>query len=294
MRVIISGAPGSEHGEIARALANRLSLNYISAKTFSTEYCTKYNLDYTEYSKHNVSTHDIDVYNSILTSSLVKDDFVLDAIVDINRFQNCTTIYIDREFTSEVAYPRNLFLQQRAEDRLRNNLSIPDTFMSKYNIVIDRTGLTNDYVVQFIVDLFISGSCGYFIPANLCLPIENIIPSTLPAILDESVSFEIGRYYCNYMLYTDVGQAILHCNNSKLLRVARNSVFGIADTQLQKISDYEDWFSMLGVDCSNAKLNLLLSKYCISINEKDYATIYTNLVQNGNPIRLLEELGFSE
>ena len=165
MRICISGTPGSGHNAISRALADRLSLDYISAgdiirHTFNGDLVLIDN-----YKKNLKCDGTLKIDSEIASAMNSFTDFVCDAVTAIREYPNAISIFIESEMVANQAFASRTYLYKK---------SVAECFggydKDKYSIVINRTGLSDDYVVQFIVDLLIAGDKGYFLPPGLCIP----------------------------------------------------------------------------------------------------------------------------
>lgn len=293
MKFTVSGSPGSNHILVAEMLANRLSLDLITAEDLVSKYTKEKGIDYTEFSKHVNAQYDSDI-NSIITASLTQN-YVLDSLCGFDLVEDSIKVFLYTELTSENALPRTRYIDKKIERKFVQDATGSDMFDStNYDYYINCTGLTEDYIVQFIIDKLTKGEKGCYISANLVVPDRIDVEVNLSANYREDNYFNITKFYSTYILHDNYEQAILATYNNDLLRVSGDEIKKIDEAVVLGLPMYSKWFELLAMDSSIAELNIMLTKYCSSFDSYDTDLMFVNLSQNGNPVKRLIELGYSK
>lgn len=270
MKISITGAPGSRHFRIAEMLSSRLGLDLIAARNFT-------------------DMPDIDV--TLKNEVLHKEDYVIDALSGRTiAGEDAVHIFLDRELTEEKVYFNNMYLQKKEEIKLVSNL-----YNAKlYNIYINRTGVSDEDVLELIINCLTSGKGGYFLPAYLCLPADIPDGPYKKGLLRLGAEFSVNKFYNTYILLGDYQQALIYNSENKLLKVNDMQINKIPDAHIGDLSKFKWWFSALGVDVELLVTNAMLTKYCYALEIKDIEDTYVKFAMNGNPHKHLKELGYFE
>lgn len=292
MKIGITGAAGSLHESVAKEISNRLGLNFVSAKEMAIECCVKAGFEYKDFVKSkNVKL--AETINMAISNKLEEcDDYVCDAACLPYLCKGAVLIYLDRELVEEKVFPATLYEESLVKKAMFRNLTSPNPFvLSNYNIVINRTGLSNSYVVQFIIDQLQKGDTGFFLPARLCLPLDAFpLGCDIESDID---TFSIGKYFASYILMNNYCKAVLACENNQLLKLNDAKFDNVSELRVRKVEEYGDWFRYIGGDTSVAQLCYMLTKYCERLDSYDTDLVYVKLSKNGNPVKKLLELGYN-
>lgn len=175
----------------------------------------------------------------------------------------------------------------------RCNCEQPD--LSNYNVVLDHTGMSADEIVDWLIDLYVSGEIfrgGWFIPAYLCIPVGEF-ESSETAVFDASTEFHVTLYHGAYLLHNNLHQAKLHHMKSRLLKLSEPPVE--SDSYgFDCISKYDWWFSNIPDRDDNRLLILMLAIYCDTMQALNPEQVLSSFSVNGNPVLHLIELGYNQ
>ena len=271
MRIHITGGLTARSHEIAQSLAGRLGLDFMS-----TQHNFLFPVSYKE-----------DATNLMLFWDTHEDCVVNALSIPVDPDDDAIHILLESELVFESNIPGTHYLQRKAEVQFKDCYD-PEM----YDIVVNVTGLSIEYVVQHIIDCIIDGRRGHYMPANILLPGDNF--SILEGDLDSyfrypDLLFRVSRFYSSCFLEDEFKQAQLYVHHNKLLRV---SVFPVDEVSLLPMSEYERYGKCLGLDYERTLLGLMLSKYCSKFGLYDSDKTYCTLAQNGSPRKKLIEMGF--
>lgn len=271
MRIAITGCAGSKHKDIAKMLAERLTLQLITADMFIEESTALYG----------EGTVECDVRTNIriVEEILKSDDYVLDSLISFT-IPNTIRIYIDRDLTEEVMYPTSLL------ESMERDIEFTQKYCSgiEPDIYINRTTMSDLDVVQLIIDLLISGETGVYVPINMCVPHVELLDDCI-VNFNELNAAHVDVYNNVYI----ITQAILGCtlHSKKFIKVIKHDV---DNAVLKHPSVYIHWFDLLD-NKDVLMLNIMLNRYCSEgANLLEVYSEYVKLMHNGNALSKLIEL----
>lgn len=294
MKIVIGGMPGSGHTAISRKVADRLGLDFMCAKDVTNSICSSNHVD--------VKMHSMQFVNDLAQSvdSILKifieshDDYLCDAVLFNKNTEGVISIFIDSELTAEVSLPYSVYRRRRTLREYFRTVHNRDCFdTSQYDIVINRTLCTDDYIVQFIIDLLSRGERGYYVPCGICLPLN------APAVLEltthlKSTEFSIGKFFGLHVIEDNLSQAMLHAKHNKLLKVRDSVLHNITELEIKPMYNYTEWFYNVTKDYSVVQLSTMLARHCSKFDMFDVESAFVELTVNGNPVKRLIELGYAD
>lgn len=276
MRIAISGSPGSRHHKIASMLADRLTLELISARELiSTLPITEPDRE----RKTRTSEFDIKLNVALLQAALNYDDYVADGLVSFN-IPDTVKIYIDRDLTEEILYPETL-LEEYIED-----IAFRDKYVwnASPDIYLNRTTLSDDRVVDIIIAALVKGGKHCYVPLTLCLPNTEIV-NAMSELNYGIESVRLEKYNNLFIITHYVANEDLSIEETDVVDVI-SPITDITKTTLNHPALYMEWMQKLKHK-EILTLNLLLNRYCKDKGIISIYDTYAKLMHNGNALSKL-------
>lgn len=290
MRITVSGAPGSPHYAVSKAIADRLGHEHLAIKDIiSTDYVNN-TIDY-----HMLNPHRSAVLNNKLNCRLIeilhsKKDYVVDALLSSEFSKNAVSIFLDSIYTSMPVFALKHKADYDYEVCLcRNFMRYEYTDYRNYDIYINTTGMTVDCVVDVILNSLYSGNRGLYSKVDYLLPVSLDAPSPSNEDL-------FGLFSQGFLL---VSNDIL--NRKEVLR-SGSVVYMNPDLAPKGVEyaipnplTYEDWFRLVKPADTNILVKLMFHQYCVDkgvITESDKRAEFVQLTLNGSLLHTLTGLGY--
>lgn len=263
MKIVITGFPVAMPETVAKALAERLGLEFVTtSKNLSAE----------------------DVINMYET----KDDIVL-----LTRyaclFRDCISVCLYDSLASNPTFPKDFHTKYKENIKFgRDVLGVDDLYDSSlYAITINRAALAGERVADIIISLMQKGVVGDFVSPYSVLPVNPSVSCTTTDTLENTVlvAKRLGSLYM-YAECTDAAKLVD--------RYGVIPVKYVSDRipELKKTSEYSEWFSYLGNKCTQLKLQHALALFCVDNDYKSHAETLIKFTENGDPWNKLQGLGY--
>lgn len=274
MQIKITGKPCTYSDNIAKLLASRFNLPYFNDTSFA----------------------DTDIITDMNQQLSNMNDYVCSSILASKLDAKGISICLDSSLVSvdtTSADLHDLYLQEQS-NLLTYGQDIYDP--SNYDVYIVRSGMTDEAVVDFIVSIFVDGTIfdgGIYVPANMCIPSKEVKFDSHKLTYDKYETFEIAKLLSTYVLLDKVSMAKLFYNNYRLLKV--DGMFKtLNDYTIGSVSDYYWWSDIIQDTTGVFKNSLMLARYCQHKGSVDADLVLEKLQQDGDPIKHLIKLGYSE
>ncbi len=282
MNITITGAPGSNHYNVAKKLGDRLGLKFNSAR----------NVVHSKYSQQESITYDdkynTDMFNAvndlIVPTIRNSNDYIFDGLLASKFATSAIRIFLDIDFMYESKFVSFRYGQRAREesvsaDYLDGNLYNPD----KYDLFINVTGMTVDAVVEFIIACMRNGKYGMYLPIYLLQPSNNLyrriddFGSKSWGIKSLDPVFNVSKYLCSYFISDSYDGVLNYATNSNNF-VAINKEFlkkpdDILSPDVFDI-DVSDWFSRFDDMANFAELDRLMSIACLKAGSNDTESFF--------------------
>lgn len=298
MKILITGKHTTKHRQVSAMLADRLDMEYVSARNMVEGFCSTYGVTVAQFESHTDTNLD-DQFNQCIVSKVnANKDCVCDCIGISKLPIDGIRIYLDKVLYEEVGDVSALYDLNKTEDAMAKKLFDDDVFKpNNYDLYINCNGKSPEYIVQWIVTSLQSGRIrnkGFYIPAYMCIPDTPLLPISEDAYYKLKTSFELIRYQCAYILRGDLTQAVLNAKHDELLYIPFDDykVMYESPVELKSVTFYNPWFIQTKDPCGTAMVSLMLAKYCYTMESFNYDLAYTSFTVNGNPVKRLIELGY--
>lgn len=276
MRIAITGVPGSGSTEIGLRISDRLGLAFISAEQVT---------GYLGIPNERLADQDaiVSVNKELLSRMRKNGDFVCDAIISSTCFEDTIDIFLYSSIFLEEMAPRTIadkrvVKRSIAEQILSRDYTNPDY----YHIWIDRTGIDDDYLVDFIISKLQDYAIFSYIPARMCLPAPDI--TEIDSKYNVYYSYPVTRHLASYLVHENLSTLDECIRFNKLIPVT----FIEDGSVLQEPDKYVDWFNMYSFN-NYVQLTTYLSWYCIQIESEDLDDTYCTLERSGRVLERLEQ-----
>lgn len=287
MKIILNGQAGTNAHAITKKLAERLSLDCITATSFFPQRCfsDRGNL-LPEFRLHNDEEVDkmVDVKlqeelakhsnNFILNSYnglfLVPDALRILLVIDVQSKPSLAAIDGVRCADLDMAY-KGAYIE------------------SNYDIVINTFDCSNEEVVDCIMQALEYGKYGKYVPLNILLPtnVENLTP-----MLNCFTPIRLYTYKgCKFITPQHMRKALSYARKGiKLVPVVENPVYNFATLSLD---EYLQWFKHINTDPNFALNYLTFALYCAKYGLNDEVRVFCDLCDYGNPYKMMEAEGIT-
>ena len=265
MQILIYGRHTANHKKIASDLAKRLHLPLLT-----DNYC-------------------LEAVQKLCDET---GDFICDSVYVKDIKHRGITIFIDRclsDVTEDI-----LTVYNKTTETV-NTCSDSVFSYDNYQLVINYTYHTEDFVVNWIINSIVDGSAfskGIYLPAELVIPSEfQEIPTEFNEYDYKYMEFNIQKFKSTYIVYDNLQYVIQKWKKGDLLKV-HGSLSELSSFALGNSSDYYWWSDYVPDYDGVRRLNTMLAKYCYNIDAPDYDLVLTQLSENGNALKKLNELGY--
>lgn len=300
MKLSITGPPGSGHTEIGKKLAERLELDYFSAKKLAENYCQDKQLPYYLFKLHEQAEADLAVETALGELRGAAEDG-RDLVVDAMRTKHWKEF--DRICIMQDTYADKLRATALYNEEVRERWYMKDDDLfdygpDAYDIVIHRMYLTEDQVVNTIINSIVDGilQANYVHPYQVLPLYPEAVPTEVGTWLQKKAVFHAKRYGFTFMLDNpeEYEQYRIRLERGLLLNLEIEDV-PIQTIPRKKNDDYSWLARFIPERCFDTlMLSFMLAKYASTYEVTDITQVYLDLSKNANPIKRLREAGFDQ
>lgn len=284
MVITVCGTPGTDHTTVAKLLARRFDIQFISAYSIKSELENKYS-DPVELEKavNNQLEEKLNSGESLVCDSLLGSFLAIDS----------TSILLTRDLISIMRSAETLYRNKQAEIEMSLRCTGENCFdPSKYRVVVNTTGVDKEMVVETVVSSMHKYEKASWISPKLCVPMQiGNYHRTLEDI--EDIAFDIGKCYATYVLQDDYNHFVDHVVANKLVKVKDHNIYPLPSLVLNAFEDYRPWLNLIDANMSLMQMSVMLSKYCARDMLDDVDLAYIQLIKNGNPAKRLFDMGYA-
>ena len=300
MWISITGPPGSGHTEIGKKLAERLELDYFSAKTIAEKYCLQNKLPYYLYKLHEQKEADSSVETALqAVRESAKDgrDMVVDAM-RTKHWKEFDRVCILQDTYADKLRATSLYNEEVREKWYMNDTDLYTFGPDAFDIVIHRMYMTDDQVVSTIINSRIDGilQANYVHPYQVLPLYPESMPTEVDTWMQRNKVFHARKFGFVFLLDNpeDYNQYRLCLEKGILMRLDIEDVRPRVEDRRPN-ADY-DWLSRFMPErCFDTLiLSYMLAKYAAVYEVEDITQVYLDLSKNSNPIKRLREAGFDQ
>lgn len=295
MNLSISGSPGSGHLTVARMLADRLDLKIFSAANTANRLYRNNPYTMTEFKKHLNIDLDKQVNDALLQEVIGQENYICDAIVAHKIVTDSVSIFLDVEFVSNSVFTTQKFIGYN------NDLLLSEKFLDHrfddaryYDIYLNRTGLSDEECVEFLIECMVTALYGTYIPTWLCIPAYPLSTDTSTGYYRQDQFFDVFKSGPLYFLRGDYRDAFTHVIDKHLLRCYSDTLYESGVTPIPTVLSNFKWYKVFIQYAMIPILNNMLALYCKDIGEDDYREVFETLAQNGDAFRTLRSMGYDK
>lgn len=300
MKLSITGPTGSGHTEIGKKLAERLELDYFSAKNLAEKYCQSEQLPYYLFKLHEKQEADVAIESAleeIRSSGEDGRDLVVDAM-RTKHWREFDRICIMQDTYADKLRATSLYNEEVRERWYMKDDDLFDYGPDAYDIVIHRMYLTEDQVVNTIINSIVDGvlKANYVHPYQVLPLYPESIPTSVGSWLQKNKVFHAKRFGFTFLLDNpeEYEQYRLRLERGLLMNLEIEDISAQAFPR-KKNDDYQ-WLSrFIPERCFDTlMLSFMLAKYAATYEVTDITQVYLDLSKNANPIKRLREAGFDQ
>lgn len=287
MKIILNGQAGTNAHAITKKLAERLSLDCITATSFFPQRCfnDRGNL-LPEFRLHNDEEVD-KMVDAKLKEELAKhpNNFILNSYNGLFLVPDALRILLVIDVQSKPSLAAIDGVRRADLDMAYKGAYIE----SNYDIVINTFGCSNEEVVDCIMQALESGKYGKYVPLNILLP-TNV--TDLKPWNNLSTPIRLYVYKgCKFIKPQHMRKALGYARKGiKLVPVVENPVYNFATLSRD---EYLQWFKLINTDPSDALKYLSFALYCANFGFHDEVRVFCDLCDYGNPYKQIEAEGIT-
>ena len=282
MLVTICGTPGSDHTTIAKLLARRYDVPYLSASMLKSEIASD------KYSDLEIEEQ----VNTQLAERLNSGySYVCDSLLGRFLAKNSVSILLIRDMISITRSAETVYNNKQSEISMSERCVGENCFNPEhYDIVINVTGVDKELIVDTISTSLEECSKAVWISPKLVVP-DDVSYHKAAFFIDSDLRFNVCKCYATYVLYNNYSQCLYLARNNKMLRVG-NGFLPIPSYLLHTLSNYRGWLLQIGANSPLMNMSIMLSRYCYKETLQDADLSYLQLIQSGNPAKRLYDMGY--
>lgn len=264
MKIVITGMPIAMPEKVAKWLADRLGLCFVT------------------------TSKDMSADDVIWLYEKTDDMVMLTKYACL--FKDATRICLYDSLTAEPTFPKRFYDEYNDNIEFgKNVLDVPNLYDHKlYDITINRASMCENTVTSTIVNLLQKGLSGDFVSSHAVMPVD-MLTAGETATPKKITTFPVVKHLGCLYLYADYNEALSYADTLDVIPV---EYVNDRTPELKSIVEYNNWFQHLKSDTYQLKLQHAIALFCKDKGYTDADATLLQLAENGDPWNKLQGLHY--